>query len=1091
MRTNRSTNKLRYSKLHKIAYIFLFVFLFLGLGSGIFLFSIREKDADAASYPAEFSFRDDYFVNLTDQSQFGTCYAYANIKSIENFLAKTTGEHFEISESYVALTNLTSQIKYLVGDGGSVRDVAKAFNQYGFVLDSDFSYDDLYFVNKENSDFFLSSLQKEADKTTVSIMSDIKSYSYQSNTQIIKYYITEYGNASINIDEWDVKENNGKDELVVGSTGGHALSVLGWDDNYVASNGSKGAYLILNSYGDYDTDGIVYLPYSTAVKSKVFAFAYQISLPVDYVYLNSNANYKTDLKGKYYASTNYIGSQTTLKEKNIFDVNDDFDLDYSFPEKNDLTYNVSIFRGDVEVSDDFAILKDDTHCYVRKKKALESGSYKLKFTYSYTQNGKTINRSILKQLFLMDGLEVIGFDKINEENGYRDYVTADSFSMTDNNIYVTQYGTNIAGMTEIGMIFSPYSNCTSYSLTKNGSVVGRNYSTTNRNRRITLSIASSFIANGENLFVLTLGNNKNTKTYNLYIYKDNNYSYLGEGRKNSKFSTLVKIDLDGGLLKGNYQNKYLISPTQTFARHHLESPYKDGYLFLKYQYLMDGNWTDLPYDMARQQYFITSAYVRHATAENSYTNSLLCYNYFNSVLVRAVYQESPNPISIIRNGNDADTFNLGEDILLNLTIANATDVVWLLDDQQIGTGTSYTIKGLKSGSYKVSVQFKIDSTDYSFTKKLFVKYHLYIVKVVEDLNANPFVYNKSLQKPTIVIDGLEEGKDYTIEYPNSINAGDYKAVIIPDESVLLDRVTIDYTIQKLTLTGSVKPKIIRQGEAIDDFEYEIEGWIEDEKPIVKFDSTGINNYNIGEYNLPISFENPQIISYDYSEIKDAVLVIVETDFDADSVNLITANANQEKITTFKYGQPIVLRYDRPSGMFENAEYYINGEIYTNKIQYITKRLPVGHYTVTSKAKIIDGKTISGETIERETEFDVVKLDIKIVVQNTEGIKGNNPSNLKYNIISDYEVDGLNISLRVVDFDKSKLGEYQITADVTGSTENYNIEIVNGTYTLKENPQFITNIVLISVFSVLLLLIIIFYIIRRRKRNKHINTMSNS
>lgn len=1078
-------------KKHKLIVLsFLVVFMFLGLLGGVLFstFGARER-AEASTYPSEFSFRDDYFVNLTDQGQFGTCWAFANVKSIENYLAVQTGEHFEISEAYVALTNLTSQIDYLLGNGGSVRDVATAFNRYGFLLDSDLPYQDIYYLNSSNNKLLLDVLKKEADTTTIKISSDIKAASYVENTDVIKYYITEFGNASINIENWDMRKVNGLDELIVGGNGGHALSVIGWDDNYVASNGTRGAYLILNSYGEFSSDGIVYLPYSTSVRSNVYAFAYKVSLPDDYVYLTSNAEYKVKTKGKYYSSTNYTGEETTLKEQNIFDVEDDFFLEYNFGNLSQLEYNVEIYRGDVDVSDQFRILKDDSKCYIRRRGELESGSYKLKFNYSYNKNGTKIQRNILKQLFLLDGLELLGIDKINEENGIRDNVLVDSLSMKDNNIYITQYGTNFAGATEIGISLSPYAENVQYSLKKVNSSFNSSGSFLMRGR-IGLQISSSYIADGENKFTLQLSNSKHSKTYNIYIYRDSRGRYQGEGYSNSMFSSYVMVDLDGGQLATNYKKNILIS-TNLFARNYLDEPTKENYSFVDYEYLKtNGEWEKLPFDAAKQKYFITSAYVRNTSANNYYTKYYKCYNYRNIVIIRANYEESINPIIMSYNQEIKDTFDISENITLNLNVAGASNITWYLSGEQVGLGNNVVLSNLKSDSYILRVNYTLNSKNYTYSRKLYIKYYLYKVKVLEDLNANPFIYNKTLQRPTITITDLVEGEDYTLEYPNSIEAGVYKVIIKPKlDNIELSTREVEYTIYQRQLTGSINAKIIRQGEAIGTFSYQINGWLEDQALQVEFDTSKVDVYKIGEFNIPVKFSNITK-SYDISKVSYATLVIVEADFDPTKINVLATDNNDNTSAVFKYGQGIVLKLDRPQGMFEYVEYYLNGKTYSNKVQYLTERLPVGTYTLRSKAKIIDGETIVGEVIERETTIEIVKLDVKITILDAQGIKGEEPKGLRYNIEADYPTTGLNVDLEILEFDKNKLGEYQIAANLSGMLENYNVTVVNGTYKVVRDPQFLTNVILISVFVGVVILIAIVIIVRRKYKQNQLKKKSD-
>ncbi len=1061
-----------------------FVMLFLSMAFiffGVFFVNkSNNESSDAVTYPSYYCIRDDYYVQMTDQGQFGTCWAFANIKSIEAWLAKQTGEHFEISESYVAIHE---PYQDLVGNGGNAFFVTNAVKETGFIVDSDLSYEDIYFLNNENHEYILSGLSEKADKHTVTIQSTMAN-GYLNNQSKIKEYITTYGNCSVSIDYWDLVVNpyNGTNEIGEGITRGHALNVLGWDDNYVASNGSKGAYIILNSHGDFTKDGIVYLPYSSSIAGDVDMYSYKLALPSDYVYLNSNANYQVNMKNKYSTASGFTAEKTTLKERNIFDVDDDYRLDYTFPEKNNLKFNVNIYSGNVNVNDDFSILKDDYHCYILRKENLLSGSYKIVFDYSYTEGNKTINRSIIKQLFLLDGLEINLIEKRNE-NQVRENIVVDSVSMVDNKIYIPQYFVNSAysNVIELGFAFSPYSNYTSFAFKKGSTTlkngVVSNYDST-EDYKLSIMLNASTLTSATNTFTLELANNKHSKTYYIFINKDTG-TYEGEGGTNTKFTSYLNIDLEGGTLEENYQDRILLNNNQ-FSKFYLENPVKEGYKFTGYQYLNSSNeWTALSYDSLRKQYYVTKSNVRHATTDNYYTLYFYNYNFRNSILVRAIYTENPNPIILSNGTTEGDTFATSDNITVSLSNLGATSISWTIDGVSYGNEQCFVLSDMKPGNFKIKVSFVAGGTSYEYTKTLFIKCYVYNVTA----NQTEFAYNTFVQVPEITIDGLILNTDYTIEAPESKNAGTYTLVIKPaNDYILLTETEISYTITPLPFTITFNNQMIKMGESISGFMYTATGWIEDEDLQVNFDISNVNVWKAGTYSVPVTFGN-MTNNYEVAEFEKPAVVVVATDFNVEDISCVSKDLANVEHQTFSYGQTFSIGFDCERAMIASASYTLNGKVYNNKVQYITEKIPVGEYTITANAILVNG-----QTLERTFNIEIVKARIKIIAVSTQGDIGNQPKNLTYKIESDDNVDDLTVELEVVDFNKDKLGQYVIRPIVSGEAmSNYEIEIVDGVYTVIQGKGISTNNRVILGVMIGLVLVLgvanLIFIRRRAKKQK--------
>ncbi len=1065
------------------------------LSGGLLLFKKdNNSNADATAYPSYFCLRDDYYIQLTDQGYFGTCWSFANVKSIEECLAQKTGEHFEFSETYIALN---APYQDLVGNGGNVYYVYDAVRANGLVLDSDLPYDEIYYLNDNNNTNVISSLADKADTHTVT-MSYPSASEYSLNTAVIKNYLMSNGNCTISIDDWDLvtNRNNNKNELTTGSVGGHALNVLGWDDSYVATNGTKGAYIILNSHGDFLEDGIVYLPYNTTIKRNVIAYSFQVSLPSDYIYLSSNANYTVNMKNKYVAASNYTAQSTTLKDKNIFDVNDDFKLDYQLPAKENLTYNLEIYRGDVLVNDKFTILKDDMHCYVYKKDSLPSGCYKLVFNYSYPQRGVMTKRRIVKQLFLLDELELSLVDKRNE-TVIRDNVVIDSLTMTDNNIYITQFQPQTqypsfispSKYLDMAIYFSPYSNYTSYSLKKGGTTLqsGELAKYTKYDYKISLKVDTNVFNEGTTILTLQLNNANHSKTYYIHVNTDSNAVYNGESGANTKYTTYLNINLGGGHLSENFQSKVLLSDS-LFRNYYLENPVKENYRFTSYQYLNASNqWVDLPYDDLREQYYITQAQVRHYNKGNFLTQSVSNYNYKNSVLVKANYVAEQSPISFVCDNNTSDTFEVDDNIIVSLTNSKATDIVWKLDNQEYSNSSSFSINTLRSGNHNISVTFKVDNKEYNYSRILYIKNFVYMVKYDQKV----FKYNKSVQKPEVTIEGLVLGKDYDIECPDSVNAGNYQLKIIPiANDIYLNETSISYTIEALPLYIEVDSQIIDQFDSIREFNYTVTGWIEDEPLQISFNtaSVDVNTINYDGYEVKFNLLNLPANNYIQQDCEYPCVFVMPIDFKIDNIQLTTQTISGEALQEIQYGQKFTICFNYPRKMFKEVTYTLNGKTFNNTVYHYTDKLPLGKYKLSARAKL---NNEAGDILEREIEIEIVTAKITIVAQSKEGLRGKQPSNLEYLIEKheDVDVSELIINLEVVDLDVNTLGTYVIMPVVSGNkVDNFEIQFVTGEYTVvKPKSLNLTSSILLGVLigavGVIAIANVIYVIRRKKKKSK--------
>ena len=235
--------------------------------------------------PEKYNLKDHIMIQVKNQGAYGTCYAFSSIKALETNLALTTGEYYDFSEMHFAYLSSTqlggtrqnSNTEEITSEGGTFYD----FEHYvesgkGPVYETEVPYQEY-----EEKDYDM--LKSKIAKKTVTQWADFPTISKYTNTtdaekeQVrnkVKEHITKYGSvyASIYTNKGAMNSNiyssPDKDEF-----SDHAISIVGWDDNYSRENFDEenrptkdGAYIALNSWGKYNENGgYIYISYEDAL----------------------------------------------------------------------------------------------------------------------------------------------------------------------------------------------------------------------------------------------------------------------------------------------------------------------------------------------------------------------------------------------------------------------------------------------------------------------------------------------------------------------------------------------------------------------------------------------------------------------------------------------------------------------------------------------------------------------------------------------------------------------------------------------------------------------------------------------------------
>ena len=242
----------------------------------------NEDKKDVEVLPTKFDLRDKIDIKVENQQTFGLCWDFASLKSLETNLALVKGENYDFSESHIDyITSKEMSGNYrILHDGGNFEDMIKYSNlNKGFVLEEtvplndyeEYEYNTFYNTKSEDITVvkdvkFPSFTRTEFDESKV----DEEFKEFQAT---IKTHIMNYGSLYAGIKSPDFGKNcyyKDSDDINL-SKGNHAVSIVGWDDNYSRENFKSptgkqpekdGAYIALNSWGEsWGENGYFYISY--------------------------------------------------------------------------------------------------------------------------------------------------------------------------------------------------------------------------------------------------------------------------------------------------------------------------------------------------------------------------------------------------------------------------------------------------------------------------------------------------------------------------------------------------------------------------------------------------------------------------------------------------------------------------------------------------------------------------------------------------------------------------------------------------------------------------------------------------------------
>ena len=216
------------------------------------------------SLPTKYSSVDKgYVTSVKDQGTSNMCWAFSAMSVLESYLIKNNFGTYDLSEEHLDLwattrSNNTGWLRESKSGGYSEMAMGYLASWQGARLESDIPFDSATYKTFE-----------EIDKLGITEYGVTGIVRLPNNIDTIKTAIHNYGSVSANFAANNIFFNSDKTASYAYKTfsntsliDGHAITVVGWDDNYSKSNfkagyqpENDGAWLCKNSWGDYNNLG--------------------------------------------------------------------------------------------------------------------------------------------------------------------------------------------------------------------------------------------------------------------------------------------------------------------------------------------------------------------------------------------------------------------------------------------------------------------------------------------------------------------------------------------------------------------------------------------------------------------------------------------------------------------------------------------------------------------------------------------------------------------------------------------------------------------------------------------------------------------
>ncbi len=280
----------------------------------------------AASLPS--SYTTPNLPAIKDQSPYGTCWAFSSVACAEINLMKKGYTNVDLSELHLAYFAYNTVTDPLGGLDDSIRCTGSSLlNMGGNTMFSTNAWSDWMGAADESVAEYSMASSVESKGLSSSLAYEdsyhLQNFYYinSADTEQIKQAIMDYGSVAVNYYAYDgygtdpyYNSKTAAQYCNSAKTANHAVTIVGWDDNFAASNfktrpSGNGAWVVRNSWGsDWGDGGYFYLSYyDKTIDSLLTVFDMEPAGRYD-------NNYQYD--GAAVASYTNIGS--TSKAANVF-----------------------------------------------------------------------------------------------------------------------------------------------------------------------------------------------------------------------------------------------------------------------------------------------------------------------------------------------------------------------------------------------------------------------------------------------------------------------------------------------------------------------------------------------------------------------------------------------------------------------------------------------------------------------------------------------------------------------------------------------------------------------------------------------------
>lgn len=236
-----------------------------------------EDIEDEDGIPARFNLGEVINIRIDDQGSYGLCWGFASLNTLETYLALNNLGEYDFSEihlDYIESENLYGN--RTLHEGGSFENFQNYVIESGVVLEETVPYStDCNYTEEEYTNFI--EMEHVVEVTETVDFPSLYKNEYSNHTEeeieefrdtVKKHIMTNGGLYTTIVSDAGINHYTAPDTY---EWTDHAVTIVGWDDNYSKDNflsvdGKKpskdGAYIAVNSWGEYSNDnGYYYISY--------------------------------------------------------------------------------------------------------------------------------------------------------------------------------------------------------------------------------------------------------------------------------------------------------------------------------------------------------------------------------------------------------------------------------------------------------------------------------------------------------------------------------------------------------------------------------------------------------------------------------------------------------------------------------------------------------------------------------------------------------------------------------------------------------------------------------------------------------------